>query len=588
MLFRLVSLAALLLAVTAESQEWCPAGGCWIKPKGECEGPCDRLCGNPDGDLFVVARAEAFGSSDELCHKYGGVLANINSANFEEAALTAFRCSGPHSETWVRSWNTDDYGGACLVLSTATAPGGGSINVPISCHKRLYTMCSRRQPKVHHPCRKPEPPCSECPKPVLFDYRGDRLPTIGPKCQFSYVRYRGHVMDEGEVSIWRDQLVIRPGRFGRDFPILAAAEGAETHEVVDRPDSFLDGNYLLVENSSHRVPSRGSLTFTADVQNIGSRVQCRRRSSSSSSSSEDPKSAIVADKEDGPAQGNPFWDLSGGFFVYAITDPDSGFTVLLLAARRRIYLVDDGLVPCSDFDHNESHDWLIPTVLAQAIQDSTDIDNSNYHLLDLLVDPVTPTKSALGGKGPGAPGPKLLPIADTPRHQFNLAMIVDAADKSVKLMLNDREIFRICGHKKYCHDKFPAEFKFFFGLHSLPQRFMSSQDSGLVLAQAEAEQRGPRWQFIPAVSNVKVLCCDGCKSPHDKPCHDDKPCHCEEPKPCYEEPKPCCPEPKPCCPELPKPCCPEPPKPCCQEAPKPCCHHHHRGPHYDGRIRSSL
>lgn len=99
------------------------------------------LCGNvPSSGMFVVP-ALGFDSAGDVCRKFGGHLARIDNENFLEATIVAFQCSGPFSETWIRSWNTDSYQRSCLVLSTGVAPRGGAINRPAVCATPRKALC---------------------------------------------------------------------------------------------------------------------------------------------------------------------------------------------------------------------------------------------------------------------------------------------------------------------------------------------------------------------------------------------------------------------------------------------------------------
>ena len=149
----LLSVAALTAFAALAQANWCPqVGHCWVEPKTCMMKPCDKLCGNPAGDLFVVEHEAAYCDVHEVCQRNGGVLADITNVNFNDATHTAFQCTGANKETWIQSWQHVTYAPNCLVLTTGSQPQGGAINVPESCGKRRFTMCSRSQPKRewHH------------------------------------------------------------------------------------------------------------------------------------------------------------------------------------------------------------------------------------------------------------------------------------------------------------------------------------------------------------------------------------------------------------------------------------------------------
>ena len=66
--------------------------------------------------------------AESACAMLGLRLARIDINNFMDATNAAFKCSGPFSQTWIKSWNGDEYGNKGIVLSTGSAAPGGAVN----------------------------------------------------------------------------------------------------------------------------------------------------------------------------------------------------------------------------------------------------------------------------------------------------------------------------------------------------------------------------------------------------------------------------------------------------------------------------
>jgi hypothetical protein len=101
-------------------------------------------CDNGATSQFVVITTKVNWASTECaCSRLGLFPADITIANFPDATQTAFKCLGARGGAWVRSWNTDRYGGTCLKLNLGDALPGGAINPPVSCDEFHPTLCSR-------------------------------------------------------------------------------------------------------------------------------------------------------------------------------------------------------------------------------------------------------------------------------------------------------------------------------------------------------------------------------------------------------------------------------------------------------------
>ena len=85
-----------------------------------------------------------FCEAASACKKEGLELANLNDANFLTATTIAFHEAGANTQSWVGSWNGDDYEGVSLALSTGSGAPGGSINHPDDRDLKLPVLCQKR------------------------------------------------------------------------------------------------------------------------------------------------------------------------------------------------------------------------------------------------------------------------------------------------------------------------------------------------------------------------------------------------------------------------------------------------------------
>lgn len=133
------------------------------RPYCEIKGPCKcsptvdpqnppGCCANNPSKIFPICeegsgmytmikgpftRDQAFSA----CTQMNLRLAEINSANFDGVNQFGFVCNGNQvAQSWIRSWNGDDYKNACLVLSSGSFGGTGAINVQ-PCESKNYALC---------------------------------------------------------------------------------------------------------------------------------------------------------------------------------------------------------------------------------------------------------------------------------------------------------------------------------------------------------------------------------------------------------------------------------------------------------------
>lgn len=98
----------------------------------------------------IISTPVPFFAAAKACRSFGLRLADINIENFMDATNLAFQCSGAFSQTWVKSYWGNTYGGSCLAVSTGNAAPGGSINVPQSCEVTLPVLCQEGPEILNH------------------------------------------------------------------------------------------------------------------------------------------------------------------------------------------------------------------------------------------------------------------------------------------------------------------------------------------------------------------------------------------------------------------------------------------------------
>ena len=129
----------------------CSGGPCKCFPLFDPQNP-PGCCANNPPKLFPVCK-EASGrftmikgqftrdQGIEECSRMNLRLAEVNAANFDGINQFAFICNGNQvAQSWIRSWNGDDYQNACLILSSGSFGGTGAINVQ-PCETKNYVLC---------------------------------------------------------------------------------------------------------------------------------------------------------------------------------------------------------------------------------------------------------------------------------------------------------------------------------------------------------------------------------------------------------------------------------------------------------------
>lgn len=116
--------------------------------------------------LALINTHVPFCEAHKVCESYDLQLAELDIFNFLDATDVAFQCAGPFSKSWVNSWSENDYGHACLALSTGVAAPGGNINIPDSCDLKLPVLCQERKNPCGEvkPCHRPRWEHPACPR----------------------------------------------------------------------------------------------------------------------------------------------------------------------------------------------------------------------------------------------------------------------------------------------------------------------------------------------------------------------------------------------------------------------------------------
>lgn len=128
-----------------------PDGPCKCFPVPDANNP-PGCCANNPPKVFPICK-EASGvftmikgqfTRDQgaaACAQINLRLAEIDSFNFDGANQFAYICNGNAvAQSWIRSWNGDNYQDACLVLSSGSFGGTGAINAQ-PCLNKYYVLC---------------------------------------------------------------------------------------------------------------------------------------------------------------------------------------------------------------------------------------------------------------------------------------------------------------------------------------------------------------------------------------------------------------------------------------------------------------
>lgn len=120
------------------------AGGAALRVDSSLMG-CPRH--SPSG-FHIIQSGVPFSAAERACRSFGMELADIDIYNFLEVTDLAFHCAGAFSQSWIRSYWGDTYGGSCLALSTGNMAPGGAINVPVSCNAAYPVICQERRAAI--------------------------------------------------------------------------------------------------------------------------------------------------------------------------------------------------------------------------------------------------------------------------------------------------------------------------------------------------------------------------------------------------------------------------------------------------------
>jgi len=117
------------------------AGGAYLRARSSpvCRADSSNygIPQTPNGATFAQAAQE--------CQNIGMQFADITINLWNEATSLAFNCSGANTQTWMKSWQGDSYGGECIALYTGSGRPGGSINVMPNCSDHRLVLCKSAQ-----------------------------------------------------------------------------------------------------------------------------------------------------------------------------------------------------------------------------------------------------------------------------------------------------------------------------------------------------------------------------------------------------------------------------------------------------------
>ena len=99
------------------------------------------ICKEASGKFTLIKGQFTRDQGIAACAEMNLRLAEINSANFDGVNQFCFACNGNQvTQSWIRSWNGDNYENACLVLSSGSFGGTGAINAQ-PCQTKNYVLC---------------------------------------------------------------------------------------------------------------------------------------------------------------------------------------------------------------------------------------------------------------------------------------------------------------------------------------------------------------------------------------------------------------------------------------------------------------
>lgn len=99
------------------------------------------ICREASGIFSLIKVPMTRDDGIKACEGLNLRLAEINSSNFSGANQFAFVCNGNQvTNLWIRSWNTDNYQNACLVLNSGSFGGTGAITAQ-DCNSKNFVLC---------------------------------------------------------------------------------------------------------------------------------------------------------------------------------------------------------------------------------------------------------------------------------------------------------------------------------------------------------------------------------------------------------------------------------------------------------------
>lgn len=103
--------------------------------------PFGPMCKESTGKFTMLKTPMTRNEGVEACRRMNMRLADINIENFAGVNQFAFLCNNQQiANTWIESWNGDNYGETCLVMQSGSFGGNGAITAG-ECTSLQFVMC---------------------------------------------------------------------------------------------------------------------------------------------------------------------------------------------------------------------------------------------------------------------------------------------------------------------------------------------------------------------------------------------------------------------------------------------------------------
>lgn len=101
-------------------------------------------CTIDGSDYIVLTNLDSHANAQAQCDARDSEFVNVTNDNIQEVSEVVFKCFGPYSRAWIKSWYGNDYG-TCLAIHLGPVLPGASVNVPASCEEPLPIVCKPYQ-----------------------------------------------------------------------------------------------------------------------------------------------------------------------------------------------------------------------------------------------------------------------------------------------------------------------------------------------------------------------------------------------------------------------------------------------------------